>query len=316
MTQIDIFLKVFKFSFDIFVWVIPGMIIINILLEFGVLKKMTAPVGKFFNHWACLPSEVAAAFISSFGSSYTAGSMLVNMKDKGLLNDRHVFLSAMTFSLPHLIRELFTYYLPVIIPILGVTLGTIYIAFHCTAILAKIIFVIILGKYFLSNNINSEKKSHDLREEKRNYDIFYIFKKSIIQTKKPLKKMIITIPLTALIIFELNAFDVFSNIPIHAEKLGLPACSTGCLIAYMTSTLTGLTSIAACFQSGEITVIQAVKTILWGSILASPIFLLRFSMTYYIGIYGPKLGSRIALTSFALNEFVYIAFLIFVMFMG
>lgn len=316
MTQIDILLKVLKFSFDIFIWVIPGMIIVNILLEFGLLKKMTAPVGKFFNHCANLPFEVAVAFVSSFGSSYTAGSMLVNMKEKGLLSDRHVFLSAMTFSLPHLIRELFTYYFPVIIPILGVTLGAIYITVHCTAILVKIIFVIVLGKLFLSNKSNIEKKSYNLSEERRFDDIFSILKRSILQTKKPLKKMLVTIPVTALIIFELNAFDVFGSIPVQAEKLGLPVCSTGCLIAYMTSTLTGLTSVAACIQSGEITFLEAVKTILWGSILASPIFLLRFSMTYYIGIYGPKLGTRIALTSFVLNEFVYIVFLIAVIFMG
>ncbi|KFI34311.1 hypothetical protein HY00_03890 [Peptococcaceae bacterium SCADC1_2_3] len=76
--------------------------------------------------------------------------------------------------------------------------------------------------------------------------------------------MALTIPLTAWLIFELNALGVFEVIPIRGESLGLPPCSTACLASYLASPLVGLASLAACFHGGEMTMIQAIRTMLWG----------------------------------------------------
>jgi len=68
--QVEILLKVIKFCLGVFIWIVPAMLVVNVLLELGVLKKLIAPAGWFFARFANLPPEVAAAFISSFGSSY------------------------------------------------------------------------------------------------------------------------------------------------------------------------------------------------------------------------------------------------------
>ncbi|MDK2820277.1 MAG: hypothetical protein PWP31_242 [Clostridia bacterium] len=74
--------------------------------------------------------------------------------------------------------------------------------------------------------------------------------------------MAVTIPLASLVIFELKALGVFNALPVQGESLGLPSCSTACLVTYMANTIMGLTSLAACFQGGELTLVQAVKTML------------------------------------------------------
>lgn len=308
MMQLEIIIMVLKFCFKIFIWMIPAMVLVNILMETGLLRKLIVPVGWFFNRFAHLPPEIAVAFISSFGSSYTAGSILVNMKEKGILNDRQVFLSEITFSLPFHIREMFSYYLPVTFPLLGFALGSFYLIVHTTAIIVKIIFVIMMGKITL-NPVEKKIPDEGLEENEQKASWSRIVKKSIDQCGRPLKKMIITIPLTALVVFELNAFGVLQGLPVNAAKLGLPPCSTACLIAHMTNSLTALTSVAACYQGGELTLLDAAKTILWGSVLAAPVFFVRFSGTYYIGVYGPKLGAKLAATSLGINILVYLAFL-------
>lgn len=307
--QLEILIKVLRFCLGIFIWIVPGLLAVNILMELGFLKRLIAPVSWFFGRFANLPREIAVAFLSSFGSSYAGGSMLVNFREKGLLDDRQVFLSAITFSVPFHVRELFTYYLPIVFPLLGMTLGSIYLAIHTMTIMVKLLFVIMVGKLTLSGT--SEFRKHLLEEDtgsEKNLPL--VLRNSLRQCIKPLKRMAVTISLAALLIFELDALGVFQALPIQAESLGLPPCSTACLAAYMANTLMGLTSLAACYQGGELTLVQAVKTMLWGSILAAPVFLIRFSGTYYLGVYGPVLGLKIALASFALKEFVYVTCLV------
>lgn len=158
-------MQVLKFCINIFIWVIPAMLIVNVLLETGVLKTLIAPAGWFFNRFANLPGEIAIAFVSSFGSSYTAGSILVNMKEKGILNERQVFLSVLTFSLPFHIRELFSYYIPVTLPLLGATLGVFYLILHTAIIVVKIGFVILVGKLALPPI--GKKVIEEMSEEKK-----------------------------------------------------------------------------------------------------------------------------------------------------
>lgn len=304
--QPDIILKVLKFSLRVFSWIIPGILIVNILMEFGFLQKLISPVGWFFRRFANLPPEIASAFIASFGSSYAGGSMLVNFKNRGLLNDRQILLSSITFSIPFHIREFFTYYIPVFLPLLGLTLGGIYIMVHTIAIITKFFFVIFVGRLTLPI---VEKPEENKRNDKCNVpkEFSSVSKKSIQGCLKTVKRMAVTIPLSALIIYELNALGVFKLLPIQAESLGLPSCSTACLLTYMVNSIMGLTTLAACFQGGELTLIEAIKTMLWASIFAAPVFLIRFSGTYYFGVYGIGLGSKIAFTSTLLNIFVYAA---------
>lgn len=296
--QMDIIIRVLKFSLKTFTWILPGVFIVNILMELGFLKKLISPVGSFFGRFANLPPEIAAAFVTSFGSSYAGGSMLINFRDKGLLNDRQVLLSAITFSIPFHIRELFTYYIPIFIPILGLTLAI--------TIIIKFVFVVLAGRLTLPVTAEAGKclQENNIEAQK---EISTVLKKSLQDCVKTCKRMAVTIPLASFIIFELSAWGIFQGLPVQGESLGLPSCSTACLVAYMANSVMGHASLAACYQGEGLTLLQAVKTMLWGSILAAPIFLIRFSGTYYFGIYGPVLGLKIALTSSALNVFAYAA---------
>lgn len=226
------------------------MLVVNALLELGMLKKFIPSLGRFFVRFAGLPPEVAAAFISSFGSSYAGGSMLVNLQEKNLLNKQQVFLGALTLSIPTHVREVFSYHLPLVFPLLGVLLGTVYLLVQTLSIVAKFLFVVIVGKLAPHDNVTLEKIA-PVEEASHKKNLLEVLWDSIYSCLKPLKRMAVTIPLTALIIFELNGLGVFNNLPVHAESLGLPPYSTACLVSYMAHTLIGLSALAACYQGGE-----------------------------------------------------------------
>ncbi|UNC93058.1 hypothetical protein [Candidatus Contubernalis alkaliaceticus] len=314
-TQIEIIWEVILFSVRIFALIIPGMLFANILLELGFFKKIMAPAGYFFGRFFHLPQEVTVPFVSSFGSAYSAGAMLINFRDQGLIDERQAFLSALTFYIPFHIREMFTFYIPVALPLLGMVLGSIYLSVHTISVIIVVMVIIFLGRFTLPEIAKTGELRKDEQESSpKNY--WEILKRSMISSVTSLRRMALTIPLTALVFFQLISLGVFDSLPINVEVLGLPPCSTACIAAYMTNTVIGLTSLGTCFQGGDMTLIQAVKTMLWSSILASPVFLLKYSGAYYVGVYGLRLGAKLALTSFFLNEVVYIGLLVIVLQVG
>ncbi|MDO9574284.1 MAG: hypothetical protein Q7I94_04740 [Candidatus Contubernalis sp.] len=314
-TQLEIIGEVFLFSIRIFALIIPGMLFANILLEMGFFKKIMAPAGYFFGRFFHLPQEVTVPFVSSFGSAYSAGAMLINFRDQGLIDERQAFLSALTFYVPFHIKEMFTYYLPVALPLLGMVLGSIYLAVHTLCVIILVIIIIAVGRLTLPQ-VNAEVQPQDDQQDRSKNSFSEIFKRSIVSSVTSVRRMVFTIPLTALVFFQLISLEVFDSLPFNVEVLGLPTCSTACIAAYMTNAIIGLTSLAACFQGGDMTLIQAVKTMLWASILASPVFLLKYTGAYYIGVYGFRLGAKLALTSFFIREVVYIGLLVLVLQVG
>jgi hypothetical protein len=203
------------------------------------------------------------------------------------------------------LHEFFSYYLPVAFPLLGLTLGIVYLGVHTLVIAAKMIFVLLAGKwggspFLIPGRSGACDKGVGVREERA-----ALWLRILQNCIRPLKRMALTIPLTALLIFELNALGVFNFFPLRGEVLGLPSCSTACLLAWLANTTMGLASLAACYQEGALSLLQAVKTILWGGLLTAPVFLIRFSATYYLGVYGLKLGAKVGLTSFAISSSVY-----------
>jgi len=66
------------------------------------------------------------------------------------------------------------------------------------------------------------------------------------------------------------------------------------LVAEFTS---GYAAAGAMLESGALTVPQTVLALLIGNIIAAPVRALRHQMPYYMGIFGPKLGTRLVITS-------------------
>ena len=66
------------------------------------------------------------------------------------------------------------------------------------------------------------------------------------------------------------------------------------LVAEFTS---GYAAAGAMLESGALTVFQTVLALLIGNIIAAPVRALRHQMPYYMGIFGPKLGTRLVVIS-------------------
>lgn len=317
-TQMDILVRVLCFSFRAFTCIVPGLLIANLLLRAGALQKLVAPAGRLFTWLTNLPPEAGVAFLSGFGSGYTGGSMLVDFHSKGIMNDREILLSAVTLSVPVFVREVFSYYLPIAYPVMGLVLGSIYLGLRFLDVAVKVIVVCLLGKLTLRVSKESRsvqtggrtEKTTEKTKDKGNW--VTMARESLSGCWKPLRRMAMTIPAAALIVYELQALGVFDSLPVSVKGLGLPPCSTASIVAYLAQPVMGVSALAASYQSRELTLLEATRTMLWAMLLASPVRLLRYSVSHYVGVYGFSLGIKISLLNFCINGIVYTACLLIV----
>jgi len=232
-------------------------------------------------------------------SQWLVFSKTINFEKKAL-NDWQALLSAMALSIPVFIRELFTYLLPTALPILGWALGGFYLGLHTMLIAVKGFFIILMGRRSPARNLIEEK-----REMEKGKSLWEAIKKGLLDTLLPLKRMAITIPLVTFITFEMEGMGMFNySIPV-ARSLGLPICALPVLVGYAASPLIGLSILSALYHQGGLLLGEALKVMLIALILNLPVMMVRYSGTYYIGVYGPRLGTKLALISSTLSVLVY-----------
>ena len=83
-TQLHILYKVLEFMVYVFPRIVPTLVLCNIFLETGLMKRLM-PLGRRFTEVAHLPAEVSLPFISSFGSSYVGGAIVVDLLERKLV---------------------------------------------------------------------------------------------------------------------------------------------------------------------------------------------------------------------------------------
>jgi hypothetical protein len=91
--------------------------------------------------------------VISLGSALAANTLIARLKEEGYLTERQVFLSAIMNSVPVYFRELFTYQLAFVIPVLGIFVGGVYALVVISTGLIKLILVMIIGRAFLGDNL-------------------------------------------------------------------------------------------------------------------------------------------------------------------
>jgi hypothetical protein len=299
--QVHILLKVLDFMVYIFPRIIPALVMCNIFLEMGLMKKLM-PLGRSFTKVAHLPAVVSLPFISSFGSAYVGGAIVVDLFDRKLLDDRQALLSSMALSIPVFFREFVSYYLPTVISILGWTLGCIYMGVHVTVIGTKALFVILMGRRSPPCDWSDDEPG-DIEETKTS--LRGAVQNGVLDSIRPLKRMAMTIPLSALVIFELEALGLFDYSTTMAGKIGFSLCAVPAIVSYIAHPMAGLSMLAVLYHEGDIMLIEAVKAMLLGSLFHLPVIILRTSGTYYIGVDGPRLGVKLAALSSGITTFVY-----------
>ena len=303
MIPVDVFTSAAELSLWFLAKTLPFMVIGVIFAELIVALKVVdkiAFVARPITNFAHLRDECGASFLTAFASATSANAMLAAFYKDKMIEKRELFIASMMTSFPAIVMH-WRPMLPVLIPLLGVV-GIIYFGMLTLVGLIKTILIMTAGRFLLEKKDRSQSQNckyggaDEGKPEKR--PTLKEAVKISLQTSTPVIKRIvaITIP-TTFIVFILMGMGVFDTLasylsgvstyfPIPAEGLAIIAAQFGNFIAANTIASNLLVT-------GVLTGKEVVITLLVADVLATIMVTVRWLIPYYLGIFGPRIGTEI-----------------------
>ncbi|MEF8777937.1 MAG: nucleoside recognition protein, partial [Natronomonas sp.] len=126
-----------------------GVAFANVLVAFGAIQYIAA-LSKPLTKPANLPDEVGSAILTTAASTTAGYGMLAEYRDSGLLDDRATLVAVTINTFFGFVQHIFTFYAPVLIPILGLKVGLLYVGTRAGISLAITITGVVAGAFLLS----------------------------------------------------------------------------------------------------------------------------------------------------------------------
>ena len=274
-------------------WLIPVIVIGIILAELVVQLKLVRALGFLmlpitkFGH---LRTECGVSFLTAFGSPVAANSMLMEFYTNKLIDRREVIIASMITAFPAIVMH-WPYMLPTLIPLIGFP-GVIY---FCILILGGIIetgIVLVVGRFLLPKR-NAEDTKIDKEQRP---PLKKALKTSVKNARKMIKRILLIIIPCIVIVFVLMDIGVFELLETYlsgvAAYFPIPAEGLPIIAAQFAEPVVAYTIAGGLLSQGILDAKAVVLTLLIGDVL-STITILRFIIPYYLGVFGPKLGTQI-----------------------
>ena len=274
-------------------WLIPVIVIGIILAELVVQLKLVRALGFLmlpitkFGH---LRTECGVSFLTAFGSPVAANSMLMEFYNNKLIDRREVIIASMITAFPAIVMH-WPYMLPTLIPLIGFP-GVIY---FCILMLGGIIetgIVLVAGRFLLPKR-NAEDTKIDKEQRP---PLKEALKTSVKNARKMIKRILLIIVPCIVIVFVLMDIGVFELLETHLSSVAayfpIPAEGLPIIAAQFAEPVVAYTIAGSLLSQNILTAKAVVLTLLIGDVL-STITILRFIIPYYLGVFGPKLGTQI-----------------------
>nr|QNO53817.1 hypothetical protein LLJJBFGJ_00009 [Methanosarcinales archaeon ANME-1 ERB6] len=275
-----------------------GVLATSFAVSIGLMKKfdrLIKPLSRKANI-----SAVSALSVVTCTFSTTAGySMLVDGLNEKIISEREVIATTVISSFPGILSHLFTYFVPVVIPILGLTTGSIYVCLVGFAAFLKTCFGIFLARLWLKGaNTFSSKPTLSALDPARApvVDNKSALNKSAKSTYRMLKRIVPTMFITLFLVsvtMELNLFESFSAIlePV-TSILGLESEIALISATEIVNTYAGIILAGSLLGEGLISTKGVLIALLLGTVVSFSARFVKHSLPLHVSLFGPKLGSK------------------------
>jgi len=274
-----------------------GILVTSFAVNIGLMKKfdrLIKPLSSKANI-----STLSALSVVTCTFSTTAGySMLSDGLNEKMISELEVIATTEISSFPSILSHLFTFFIPVVIPILGLATGSIYVCLVGFAAFLKTCFGIFLARLWLKDaNVFSTKPqlstNHDNAPIEDNRSAW---NKSARSTYKLLKRIVPTMFITLFLVsvaMELNLFDSFSAIlEPFTNILGLESEIALISATEIVNTYAGMILAGSLLGEGLISTKGVLIALLLGTVISFSARFVKHSLPLHVSLFGPKLGSK------------------------
>ena len=287
-----------------------GVAFANVLVAFGAIQYIAA-LSKPLTGPANLPDEVGGAILTTAASTTAGYGMLAEYRDSGLLDDRATLVAVTINTFFGFVQHIFTFYAPVLIPILGLKVGLLYVGTRAGISLAITITGVLAGAALLSSrNVNPGAMSEvDGAARTDGGDDRTAREKLLDAGRGGLEKTWDILPRLAfvytLVVLLTTYYDLESITGGAADPLaaatGLPAAAVPIIVIYAFDTTSGALAIAPFIADGIFTARTAVATMLIGGIVSFTVSTFKRSIPFQYGIWGAEFGTKVIIVNTSLK---------------
>ena len=254
-----------------------------------------------------IATSVAASSISPDSRySPTAGyGMLAEYRESGLIDDAATLVAITINTFFGFVQHIFTFYVPVLIPILGIEVGALYVGARAGISLAITLVGILAGALLLSeeNVDRSARPTVDADDEKdpsRRERVRNAAERTWSKLRSIVPRLSLVYALVVVLTVRYDLTALFSGVEPVTAVLWLPPESVAVVAVFAVDTTSGAVAIAP--QIGApFTPREAVATMLVGGVVSFAFSTFKRSIPFQYGIWGPEFGTKVILLNTALK---------------
>lgn len=280
------FYSSFLYTVRISVVVLLTIYIVNYFVNRGLLEKISdyaSPVTKKLN----LNSFLVSSILVSFFSPTVGYTMLADGITEKELTQTEVLAGTLANSFPAVLSHVLTYYIPVVIPILGYT-GIIYVILRLSIAFTKSIlglFVLLIISRKNTGNIKS-------RGNKINNKISP-FEKTFKFARRFVPVMFISMFLV-LYLSKTGFFNVFSIIVMPVTNIFNLNPNTGILAITEIINVSAAMVMAGTFlNEASLTQTEVLIGLIFGNVVAFSTRSVKHSIPLHFSLFGSKMGTKV-----------------------
>jgi len=256
--------------------------------------------------------------------------MIAELKEEGRLSERQAFLSAIMNSVPVYFRELFTYQLAFVIPVLGIFVGGAYALISIATGLIKLALVMVLGRAYLDADAaglspalasSSSGGGEESGPSVGSYPLpspggLDRYSNAAKRALKRQRRIFLRIAglyfvMTFLVLY-LSREGILQSLDVTALAgfFSVPPETIIPLTVYVASPKAGITLLGPLIQNGGISETKAIMVLMLGSLFMLPFYSLRSLLPNYTGVFGMRLGLYLVLVSTSISMLVRMSVLV------
>jgi hypothetical protein len=273
-----------------------GVFLANVAVAFGVVERV-AGLSRFLTGPANLPDEVGTAILTTAASTTAGYGMLAEFRESGMLDDRATLVAVTMNTFFGFVQHIFTFYVPVLIPILGLEVGLMYVGARAGISLGITLAGILGGALFVSErNVDRTKTvaadAPDEDERTRREAIERAWERTVPKVRRIVPRLAVVYVLVTLLVQYVDLRSATAAADPLAALVGLPGAAVPVIAVFAFDTTAGAATIAP-LVGGTFTPRAAVATMLLGGIVSFAVSTFKRSIPFQYGIWGPSFGSKV-----------------------
>lgn len=268
----------------------------NILAELGLIQKVVFLVRPLIR-FTRLPDEAGISLMTYIASASGGAAMLASFHERRVMDSNETIVASILSNFFSFLNHAIIFFIPVAIPILGLTAGSLYVGSRFFISIGVTIVAAIAGHFFLSagqGEIGDKKRERDERTSRQKV------KDGVNASLKVLRRIIprlVVVYLLVAVALGMNLFDPLKNL----DFAGIPGEASVIIAIGFADTVSGIATAGSLLSEGAINPVQAVVALLIASLVSMSLIFFRHSLPGKIAYFGPRLGLKIALLTTALD---------------